>query len=156
MYSLKNWSNLLAILVPLILGDPGADKGGEGKSKRSLLFFVPYFSARLDFPSSPLSAPGSPRMGPSVCFLICVCGTVKTATLLSRVMWNRTCSRACHAAVFFRTSTGSKAFYPSTNFVLQNVFTLIFSLYKRFARNFRRECKKSTSGWHASLKNVVA
>ena len=71
----------------LILGDPGADKGGEGKSKRvekyikneektgekspivprgssrrSLLFFVPHFSARLDFPSSPLSAPGSPRM----------------------------------------------------------------------------------------------
>ena len=25
-------------------------------------FFVPYFLARLDFPSSPLSAPGSPRM----------------------------------------------------------------------------------------------
>ena len=24
--------------------------------------FVPYFSARLDFPSPPLSAPGSPRM----------------------------------------------------------------------------------------------
>ena len=30
--------------------------------RRSLLFFVPYFSARLDFPSSPLSVPGSPRM----------------------------------------------------------------------------------------------
>ena len=28
---------------------------------------MPYFSARLDFPSSPLSAPGSPRM---VCFWI--------------------------------------------------------------------------------------
>ena len=25
-------------------------------------FFVPYFPARLDFPSPPLSAPGSPRM----------------------------------------------------------------------------------------------
>ena len=49
--------------------------GGEGKSKRaekygtkksknrrSLLFFVTYFSARLYFPSPPLSAPGSPRM----------------------------------------------------------------------------------------------
>ena len=49
--------------------------GGEGKSKRagkygpkksknrrSLLLFVPYFSARLDFPSPPLSAPESPRM----------------------------------------------------------------------------------------------
>ena len=68
-----------------ILGDTGADSGGEGKSKRaekyglkkskerreeplgtmsyrSLLFFEPYFSARLDFPSPPLSAPGSPRM----------------------------------------------------------------------------------------------
>ena len=31
-------------------------------SGRSLLFFVPYFPARLDFPSPPLSAPGSPRM----------------------------------------------------------------------------------------------
>ena len=93
-----------------ILGDPGADSRGEGKSKRegkygtkkskerreeplgtmsyqtsskqsppfwlligatkllcfssrrSLLFFVPYFPTRLDFPSPPLSAPGSPRM----------------------------------------------------------------------------------------------
>ena len=61
-----------------ILGDPGADSRGEGKSKRaenkarrkvkngssgrSLLFFVPYFSACLEFPSPPLSAPGSPRM----------------------------------------------------------------------------------------------
>ena len=107
-----------------ILGDPGADSGGEGKSKRvekcgtnkskerreassvaavlpsdwaekhnsflapirsqnggdrlelvwkdivprgscrrSLLFFVPYFSDRLDFPLPPLAAPKSPRMG---------------------------------------------------------------------------------------------
>ena len=50
-------------MVRSIPGDPGADKGGEGKSKRagkydtkkskdrrSLLFFVSYFSARLDFP----------------------------------------------------------------------------------------------------------
>ena len=35
----------------------------RGSTRRSLLlFFVPYFSARLDFPSPPLSAPGSPRM----------------------------------------------------------------------------------------------
>ena len=34
----------------------------RGSSRRSLLFFVPYFSARLDFPSPPLSAPGSPRI----------------------------------------------------------------------------------------------
>ena len=49
-----------------ILGDPGADSGGDivprGSSNLSLLFFVPHFSARLDFPSPPLSAPGSPRM----------------------------------------------------------------------------------------------
>ena len=68
-----------------ILGDPGADKGGEGKFKRAekymarrkvkngeksgallaVLYFSSfhmYFSARLDFPSPPLSAPGSPRM----------------------------------------------------------------------------------------------
>ena len=31
-------------------------------SSRRLLFFLPYFSACLDFPSPPLSAPGSPRM----------------------------------------------------------------------------------------------
>ena len=37
----------------------------RGSSRRSLLFFVPYFSARLDFPSPPLSAPGSPRRLPS-------------------------------------------------------------------------------------------
>ena len=34
----------------------------RGSSPRSLLFFVPYFCARLYFPSPPLSAPGSPRM----------------------------------------------------------------------------------------------
>ena len=37
-------------------------KAKNGSSRRSLLFFVPHFPARLDFPSSPLSAPGSPRM----------------------------------------------------------------------------------------------
>ena len=53
-----------------ILGDPGADSGDEGKSKRaekcgakksterrSLLFFLPYIFFRPI-----LSAPGSPRM----------------------------------------------------------------------------------------------
>ena len=38
----------------LILGDPGEDSGGEGNS------------VRLDFPSPPLSAPGSPRMAYTV------------------------------------------------------------------------------------------
>ena len=53
-----------------ILGDPGADSGDEGKSKRAekydILYFSSfhiYFPARLDFPSPPVSAPGSPRMG---------------------------------------------------------------------------------------------
>ena len=58
-----------------ILGDPGADSGVKEKTKRaekngakkskehrSLLFFTPFFSARLVFPLPPLSAPGSPRM----------------------------------------------------------------------------------------------
>ena len=48
-------------------GKYGTKKSKErregGSSRRSLLFFVPYFSVRLDFPSPPLSAPGSPRMG---------------------------------------------------------------------------------------------
>ena len=106
-----------------ILGDPGADSGGEGKSKRAekygtkkskerreeplgtmsyqtsskrsppfwllidarkLLCFsaqsegrMPYFSARLDFPSPQLSAPGSPRMstaGLETVFLIVFLG----------------------------------------------------------------------------------
>ena len=75
---------------------------------------------------------GNFKFGPSVCFLICVCGTVKTATLLSKVIGNHTCSRACLAAVFFpppgvksckdvfewRKSTGSKSSYPFTKFVL--------------------------------------
>ena len=34
----------------------------RGSSRRSLLFFVPYFPALLDFSSPPLSPPGSPRM----------------------------------------------------------------------------------------------
>ena len=34
----------------------------RGSSCRLLLFFVPYFSNHLDFPSPPLSAPRSPRM----------------------------------------------------------------------------------------------
>ena len=42
--------------------EPGTGYVPRGSSRRSLLFFVSYFSARLDFPSSPLSAPGTPRM----------------------------------------------------------------------------------------------
>ena len=34
----------------------------RGSSRRSFLFFVPYFPACLDFLSPPLSAPRSPRM----------------------------------------------------------------------------------------------
>ena len=68
-----------------ILGDPGADSGDEGKSTRAekcstkrskerreklaVLYFSSfhiYLSARLDFPSPPLSALGSPRMETSV------------------------------------------------------------------------------------------
>ena len=66
----------------LILGDPGADSGGKGKTKRAekngakkskerreelfpfFTFLRAIFSARLvfPFPFPPLSAPGSPRM----------------------------------------------------------------------------------------------
>ena len=35
---------------------------GQEKKCRSVLFFAPFFSARLDFPLHSLSAPGSPRM----------------------------------------------------------------------------------------------
>ena len=46
------WGQCLARLVP----------NGRRSSRRSLLFFARHFSARLDFPWSPLSAHGSPRM----------------------------------------------------------------------------------------------
>ena len=36
--------------------------GEKSSSRRSFLFFVPHFSARLDFPSPRLSAPGSRRI----------------------------------------------------------------------------------------------
>ena len=42
-----------------ILGDPGADSRGEGKSKR---FLRAIFSTRLDFPSSSLSTRGWPGL----------------------------------------------------------------------------------------------
>ena len=46
-----------------ILGDPGADSGGEGKSKRAEKYGSKKSKERrLDFPSPLLSAPGSPRM----------------------------------------------------------------------------------------------
>ena len=48
--------------IPEVLTKWKASIVPRGSSRRSLLFFVPYFSARLDFPSPPLSAPGSPRM----------------------------------------------------------------------------------------------
>ena len=44
--------------VDPILGDPGADSGGEGKSQRA-----EKYPRSLGFPSPPLSASGSPRMG---------------------------------------------------------------------------------------------
>ena len=72
----------------VILGDPGAEvgareslngqkniarrkvKNGEkSSSRRSLVFFVLYFSTSLDFPSPPLSAPGSRRMAYCKLFL---------------------------------------------------------------------------------------
>ena len=54
----------------IILKDPGADSGGKGKSKRAkkkkmtrrITFLCAIFTACLDFPLPPLSAPGSPRM----------------------------------------------------------------------------------------------
>ena len=78
---LSNTGSGKGLLVQHILGDPGGDSGGEGTSKRAgkkyngakkskerhrtLLFFGPFFSA-VDFPSTPLSAHGSPRMGPAL------------------------------------------------------------------------------------------
>ena len=52
-----------------MLGDPGADSGGKGKSKqavkmaqRKVIIRFIFFFARLDFPLPSLSAPGSLRM----------------------------------------------------------------------------------------------
>ena len=57
-----NESNTSKIRPSSIPRHPRRPRGSS--SRRSLLFFVPYFSAFLDFPSPPLSAPGSPRMIP--------------------------------------------------------------------------------------------
>ena len=74
------WELLRPFARNLILGDPGADSGGKGKTKRAekngakkskerreelfpfFTFLRAIFSARLVFPFPPLSAPGSPRM----------------------------------------------------------------------------------------------
>ena len=55
--------------MEIILKDPGADSGGKGKSKRAkkkmtrrITFLCAIFTACLDFPLPPLSAPGSPSM----------------------------------------------------------------------------------------------
>ena len=47
---------------PQIAGGKGKSKWAGGGKCRSLLFFAPFFSARLDWPLHSLSAPGSPRM----------------------------------------------------------------------------------------------
>ena len=57
----------------------------RGSSRRSILFFVPYFSAHLDFSSLSLSAPGSPRMRfmQNISFLtVCQRGESATKCLL--------------------------------------------------------------------------
>ena len=80
----------------------------RGSSRRSF-FFVPYFSARLDFPSPPLSAPGSPRMDvPLRCVFInyipCIflyLLTVKKNTLrLANIQLKIKCSRVLHFSHF--------------------------------------------------------
>ena len=53
-------------LQALILGDPGADIGGEGKSKRgrkkSAKKGLQFFSSPFRLSLAPTIAPGSPRM----------------------------------------------------------------------------------------------
>ena len=46
----------------LLIGQKNTKVFWHQSSRRPFLFFVPYFLARLDFPSPPLSAPGSSRM----------------------------------------------------------------------------------------------
>ena len=53
------WGQCLTRPVPTVAAVLASD---WCQKNTSFLFFVSYFSARLDFPSSPLSAPGSPRM----------------------------------------------------------------------------------------------
>ena len=49
-----------------VLGDPGADNGGEEKCQHSLFFFMPFFSARLNSPPPPNYLP----LGLRGCFKI--------------------------------------------------------------------------------------
>ena len=58
--NLETLRQISTVTIDFKLADIKLDTGSS--SRRSLLFFLPYFSARLDFPSPPLSAPGSPRM----------------------------------------------------------------------------------------------
>ena len=60
-YMYKGIQDSLGFWIP----DSSHPRRPRGSSRRSFLFFMPYFSARLDFPSPPLSAPGSPRMDSS-------------------------------------------------------------------------------------------
>ena len=59
------------------------------------------------------------------------------------------------------TSTGSEAFsflicLDATRFVVLSVFTHIRRFAKKLGKNTAQECKTSSSGWHASLKNGFA
>ena len=66
----SDWCKKTFVIFCLIRRQNGGDRlelvwsdiVPRGSSCHSLLFFMPCFSARLDFPSPPLSTPGSPRM----------------------------------------------------------------------------------------------
>ena len=60
-----------------------------------------------------------------------------------------------------RTSTGSESFsllisLDATKFVLLSVYSERNDLLENLFKIMAQDCKKSTSGWRVSLKNVAA
>ena len=91
-----------------ILGDPGADSGGEGKSKFSSRHFSP---ARLDFLSPPLSAPGSPRMLAGYSLNYLKCNNDHSTKCISYLSLNICLSFSVHMFLCFlslRVASGSR------------------------------------------------
>ena len=129
----------------------------NGEKSRSLLFFVSYFSARLDFPSSPLSAPGSPRMHRvflrfSVVSISFFCGT---PTVKIRFGCTQNCKASQQDCVKSLSIISSS---KSTNGIVRNLYRFLIDLLplKNVSERFivRTNCKASQQDCLKSLSII--